>query len=140
MNEATKQRIRTMLPLLNERQRRLFPASEAKALGFGGISDVSRISAVFRVTITGGLKELEDTGTVVPGDSRCRRPGGGRKSIKEHYPGIIHELKELLEPYTKGDPENPLQYTSRSTRNIERALRGKGFSVSDTAIAALLKV
>jgi transposase len=139
MDEATKQRIRTMLPLLNERQRRLFLASEAKALGFGGISDVSRISAVSRVTITLGLKELEDTGAVLSRDSRCRRPGGGRKSIKAHYPDIIHELKELLEPYTKGDPENPLQYTSRSTRNIERALREKGFSVSDTAIAALLK-
>jgi hypothetical protein len=84
MDEATKQRIRTMLPLLNERQRRLFLASEAKALGFGGISDVSRISAVSRVTITGGLKELEDTGGVLSRDSRCRRPSGGRKSIKEH--------------------------------------------------------
>jgi hypothetical protein len=127
MNKARKQRIRTMLPLLNERQRRLFLASEAKALGFGGISEASRISAVSRVTITGGLKELEDTGTVLSGDPRCRRPGGGRKSIKEHYPDIIHELKELLEPYTKGDPENPLQYASRSTRNIERALREKDF-------------
>ena len=106
-----------MLPLLNERQRRLFLASEAKAIGFGGISDVSRVSGVSRVTITLGLKELEDTATVPMEDRRCRRPGGGRKNIQEHYPDIMRELKKMLEPYTKGDPENPLQYTSRSTRN-----------------------
>ena len=128
-----------MLPLLNERQRRLFLASEAKAIGFGGISDVSRVSGVSRVTITLGLKELEDTATVPMEDRRCRRPGGGRKSIQEHYPDIMHELKKMLEPYTKGDPENPLQYTSRSTRNIEKALKAKGFSISDTVIAGLLK-
>ena len=139
MNETAIQRIITMLPFLNERQRRLFLASEAKALGFGGISDVSKVSGVSRVTITLGLKELEDTATAPMEDRRCRRPGGGRKSISEHYPDIMHELKALLEPYTKGDPENPLQYTSRSTRNIEKALGEKGFAISDTAIAGLLK-
>jgi transposase len=139
MDETIKQRITTMLPLLNERQRRLFLATEAKALGFGGISEVNRISGISRVTITLGLKELEDTGTEPPEDNRCRRPGGGRKSIKEHYPDIMHELKVLLEPYTKGNPENPLQYTSRSTRNIEKVLGEKGFSISDTVIASLLK-
>jgi predicted transcriptional regulator len=128
MNEGTKQRITTMLPLLNERQRRLFLASEAKALGFGGISEISRVSGISRVTITLGLKELETAGAAVSEDQRCRRPGGGRKSIKVHYPDITWELKALLEPYTiepevRGDPENPLQYTSKSARKIEKALK-----------------
>ena len=59
--------------------------------------------------------------------------------VDYYYPDIVHELKALLEPYTKGDPENPLQYTSKSTRNIEKALREKGYSISDTVIAGLLK-
>jgi DNA-binding transcriptional ArsR family regulator len=79
MNEVTKQRINTMLPLLNERQRRLFLASEAKALGFGGTSDVSNISGVSRVTIAYGLKELEDAGAVPQEEQRCRMPGGDGK-------------------------------------------------------------
>ena len=85
MNESINLRINTMLPLLNERQRRLFLASEAKALGFGGISEVSRISGISRVTITLGIKELEEAGATALEDQRCRRPGGGRKSIKVHY-------------------------------------------------------
>jgi predicted transcriptional regulator len=84
MNEATEQRINTTLPLLNEKQRRLFLASEAKALGFGGISDVSRTSGLSCVTITHGLKELEDAGAVSQEEQRCRRLGGGRKNTKEH--------------------------------------------------------
>jgi hypothetical protein len=59
---------------------------------------------------------VEDTGAVQPGDPHHRRHSGGRKSIKKHYPDIIHELKELPESYTKGDRENPLQHTDRSTR------------------------
>jgi hypothetical protein len=82
---------------------------------------------------------LEDDGAVSQEEQRCRRLGGGRKNIKEHYPDIIHDLKEMLELYMKGDPERPLQYTSRSTRNIEKALKGKGFSINDTVVGTLLK-
>jgi hypothetical protein len=128
-----------MLPLLNERQRRLFLASEAKAFGFGGVSKISRISGVSRMTITFGLKELDNPGLTALEDGRSRKPGGGRKSIKVRYPDIMKEIEILLEPYTKGNPENPLQYTSKSTRNLERVLKEKGYCVSDTVIADLLK-
>jgi predicted transcriptional regulator len=139
MDNTLKERIDTMLPLLNERQRRLFLASEAKAFGFGGVSETSRISGVSRMTITLGLKELEDPGLTALEDGRCRKPGGGRKSIKVHYPDIMKEMEVLLEPYTKGNPENLLQYTSKSTRNLERVLKEKGYCISDTVIADLLK-
>jgi transposase len=139
MNESTRQRIETMLPLLNERQRRLFLASEAKTLGFGGISEVSRMSGVSRMTITLGIKELEENKKGSLQEGRCRRVGGGRKSKTVHYPDIMRELAALLEPYTKGNPENVLQYTSKSTRNIEKALKEKGYVISDTTIAELLK-
>jgi hypothetical protein len=119
MDNALQERVDTMLPFLNERQRRLFLASEAIAFGFGGVSEISRISGVFRMTITLGLKDLEGPELATLEDGHCRKSGGGRKSIKAHYPNIMKEIEVLLEPYTKGNPENPLQYTSKSTRNLK---------------------
>jgi hypothetical protein len=139
MEEEIKERIRTMLPILNEKQRRIFLASEAKAIGRGGITQVSDMSGVSRVTITLGLKEIKEHDGNIPDSSRCRKEGGGRKRIKDNYPAIKSEIDRLLEPYTKGDPENPLKYTSRSSRNIEKALEAKGYKISDTTIASLLK-
>jgi len=128
-----------MLPHLNEKQKRLFLATEAKALGYGGVSQVSRISGISRVTITQGMKELENPDDDTYNVERCRREGGGRKRIDQIYPEIKAELDKLLESYTKGDPENPLKWTSKSMRNLENALRGKGYEISDTTIGDLLK-
>jgi hypothetical protein len=108
-SEVAKQRIKAVLPLLNERQSRLFLASEAKAFGFGGISEISSISGVSRVTITRGVKELETDNGSQLGEQRCRREGGGRKGIKAHYPDILTELEKFLDPYTKGDPGESLK-------------------------------
>ncbi|MDR3272863.1 MAG: ISAzo13 family transposase [Flavobacteriaceae bacterium] len=139
MNEAIKERIKTMLPILNEKQKRIFLASEAKAIGHGGITQVSNMSGVSRVTITLGLKEIKMNNGKTPDGSRCRKEGGGRKNIKENYPDIKSEIETLVGPYTKGNPENPLKYTSRSSRNIEKALEAKGYKISDTTISELLK-
>ena len=139
MEKATIERIKTMLPLLNERQKRIFLATEAKAIGYGGISQISRISGVSRVTITKGLKELDNTNDEALNTERSRKKGGGRHKIEKIYPEIKTELEKLLEPYTKGNPENPLKWTSKSMRNLENALRNKGYEISDTTIAELLK-
>jgi transposase len=136
---ATITRIKTMLPHLNEKQKRLFLATEANALGYGGVSQVSKISGVSRVTITQGLRELENPDDDIFNIERCRREGGGRKRIDEIYPEIKDELEKLLESYTKGNPENPLKWTSKSMRNLESALRNKGYEISDTTIGDLLK-
>jgi len=139
MDNATAERIRNMLPLLNERQRRLYLANEAKAIGYGGISQVSRISGVSRVTITQGMAEINSEGYLPQEQTRLRKKGGGRKLIEIKAPEILQELDELLEPYTKGDPMNPLKWTSKSTRAIETALKQKGYKISDTTIAEILK-
>jgi len=139
METATIERIRNTLPLLDERQRRLYLANEAKAIGYGGISQVSKISGVSRVTITQGMVEINSEGYVPKAQSRCRREGGGRKLTGTKNPEISRELEELLEPYTKGDPMNPLKWTSKSTRALEVALGQKGYTVSDTTIAEMLK-
>jgi transposase len=134
-----EKRIKEMLPLLNEKQKRLFLAIEAKTIGYGGISQISKISGISRVTITQGIKELEEKNSEVMNSERIRKKGGGRNKIEEIYPEIKRELDELLEPYTKGNPENPLRWTSKSMRKIEKALRSKGYEISDTTIGELLK-
>ena len=140
MDNATTNRILNMLPLLDERQRRLYLANEAKAIGYGGISQVSQVSGISRVTITQGMAEINKEGYKPEAQARCRKEGGGRKLLEIKNPHIIQELEKLLEPYTKGNPMNPLKWTSKSTRNIEVALKAKGYSISDTTITEILKV
>lgn len=119
-----------MLPLLDERQRRLYLANEAKAIGYGGISQVSRISGISRVTITLGMAEISSEGYQPQAQTRLRKKGGGRKLIETNDPEILQELDELLEPYTKGDPMNPLKWTSKSTRALETELEKRGYKIS----------
>ena len=136
---ALNLRIKTMLPELNERQRRLFLAAEAKTVGYGGISKVSRISGVSRVTITEGIYELEnETGNDVD-LIQCRKRGGGRKPVEEKQPGIIKALEELVEAHTSGDPMALLIWTSKSVRNLSAALSEKGYTVSHVLVSNLLK-
>jgi transposase len=139
MDTATRERINNMLPILDERQRRLYLANEAKAIGYGGITQVSKVSGVSRVTITQGMAEINSEGYQPMAQTRCRKEGGGRKQIEAKNPEILHELDELLEPYTKGDPMNTLKWTSKSTRALENALGQKGYTISDTTIAEILK-
>jgi len=139
MEKLSAERIRNTLPLLNERQKRLYLANEAKAIGWGGISQVSKISGVSRVTITEGMKEINSEGYEPKAENRCRKKGGGRKLQEEINPEIIEMLESFLEGHTKGDPMNPLKYTSKSTRKIERAFAEKGYKISDTTIGEILK-
>ena len=122
MDNASAERIRNTIPILDERQKRLYLANEAKAIGYGGISQVSRVSGVSRVTITQGLAEITSEEYQPGAHTRRRRKGGGRKSIETKTPDIILELEELLESHTKGDPMNPLKWSSLSVRTLEEAL------------------
>ena len=108
MDNASAERIRNILPLLDERQKRLYLANEAKSIGYGGITQVSKISGVSRVTITQGMAEIKREGYQPKSESRCRKKGGGRKPIETKNPEIIYELENFLLPHTKGDPMNPL--------------------------------
>ena len=136
---ALRLRIKTMLPELNERQRRLFLASEAKAIGYGGITKVSSISGVSRVTITQGIYELEDDKRNTIELIQCRRRGGGRKPVEQKQPGISEALEKLVEAHTKGDPMALLIWTSKSVRNLSAALNEKGFTASHVLVSNMLK-
>jgi hypothetical protein len=125
-----------ILPHLDERQRRLVLAAEARSLGHGGISLVARASGVSRVTITAGVGELEagDEPTV----GRARRPGAGRKALTEVDPGLLGALDALVEPESRGDPMTRLRWTTKSTRNLAEELTALGHPVSHHSVARLL--
>jgi len=134
--DALAYRIATLLPFLDERQRRIYLAVEAKSLGRGGIARVSRASDVRADTISKGILELE-SGEVQP-EGPVRRPGGGRKSHTEKFPELSAALEALVDPETRGDPMSPLKWTTKSTRNLQAELKSSGYSVSHELVAQLL--
>jgi transposase len=122
------------LPLLNERQRRIVVAAEAKSYGRGGVQTLARITGISRQTIYRGLEDLE----AAEPTSRIRKQGGGRKRLSEQNPEIIQALEALIEPTTRGDPESLLRWTCKSVRNLEGELEVSGYAVSHVTVAALL--
>ena len=121
---------------LNEHTRRVWAATEARALGYGGISLVARATGISRRAIQVGLREVQ-TGDTRPA-GRVRRPGGGRKSAVHHQPDLPEKLEALVEPLTRGDPESPLRWTVKSTRRLSRELAALGYSASSRLVGALL--
>jgi DDE family transposase len=129
-------RYAVLRPHLDERQRRLVLAAEAAELGRGGITVVAAASGVHPDTIARGVRELE--GEAEPG-ARVRAPGGGRKPAAETDPGLASALTALVAPETRGDPESPLVWTTKSTRNLATALTAAGHPVSDRTVARMLR-
>ena len=134
---AARKRYREMAPVLNEQSLRRFVALEAKALGHGGVSLMSQISGLARSTIYHGLADIRDDISAPAG--RVRKPGGGRKKKPAADPTLIVDLKRLVEPTTRGDPMQPLLWTTRSLRNLVNALATKGHEVCPTVVGKLLR-
>jgi len=122
--------------VFTERSRRVWAATEARALGYGGIAVVARATGLSPATISRGLKEL-DSDAPLAGD-RVRRPGGGRKRATTHHPTLLRDLEALVEPTAPGDPDSPLRWTCLSTRTLAVALEALGYTVSHTVVAELL--
>jgi|SRR5216683_2381943 len=127
---------KVMHAALNERQWRLYVATEAKRRGTGGISQVAREAGVTRKTIHKGLQELEAGALYEPG-GRIRRKGGGRKQVSAKDETLCADLEELLEP--KGDPQSLVQWTTKSMSKLKQALKSQGHTIGETAIRELLK-
>ncbi len=134
-----KEKYQILCPVFNERTRRLWAATEAKALGYGGQTLVSNATGIARRTIYAGIKELEDNLHLDLDTSSVRNSNGGRKSLKEHDPTLLTALDTLVSPTSRGDPENPLRWTCKSTRQLARELSKQGYSISYTKVAELLK-
>lgn len=137
MSTSTELRVKfsRLWPLLDERTRRLTAASEARSLGYGGVSLVSRACGLSRKAIHKGIREIED-GAFYKG--RIRRPGAGRKAITTTDTGLLKELESLVEDSTRGDPESPLRWTVKSTRTLAETLSRDQHPVSHAKVGALL--
>lgn len=131
-----EQKLQNLWPHLNERSRRMLAAAEARQLGYGGVSLVSRACGLSRVTILKGIQELD--APALPVD-RIRRQGGGRRSLVEHDPQLPELLESLVEPLARGDPESPLRWTCKSTRTLAQELAGRRHLISHEKVAQLLR-
>ena len=137
MDSVVENRILTMLPLLDERQRRLYLAAEVESIGRGGLKAVHELTGISKTTIIRGQKELKSEGGV--DQTRIRESGGGRKAITQKYGTIKEELEKIVESETYGSAEKVILWTTKSLRNIEGILREKGFEISHDTVGNLLK-
>jgi len=131
----------TLQPIMDERLRRQWAATEALALGWGGVSAVASATGLSRNTIAAGIAEIGERSrqtTPAPPSPRVRRPGGGREPLTETDPGLAEALEALVEPVTRGHPESPLRWTCKSTAKLAEELHRQGHAVSDRTVAKLL--
>lgn len=110
--------------------------AEAEAIGWGGVALVARLSGASRTTVQSGLSEVR-AGVVA--DGRVRASGAGRPAVEQAQPGIEDALEALVGPETRGDPESPLKWTTKSLSNLVKGLAADGFEASKKTVARLLK-
>lgn len=126
---------------LSEANVRRWAASEALALGRGGVSIVARATGLSRTTVHAGTAELQAAQSAKPDDTarpRSRKSGGGRKRVTFKDPELIAALERLVDPMTRGDPESPLRWTAKSTTTLARELAAQGHRVSQRTVCDLL--
>lgn len=131
-----KRKFQSVWPHLDERTRRIMAASEAVSLGYGGISAVRQACGLSRKAISKGIREIE--GEAQPLVGRIRRPGAGRKSIRQSDPRLVQALEQLIDEQTRGDPESALRWICKSTRTIARELGHRKHPVSHMKVAQIL--
>lgn len=139
--ERVSRKFTTLVDVMDERMRRQWAATEALAIGWGGVTTVSLATGMSRNTVDVGIREIRVRETRrgrVAVSPRIRRAGGGRKPVVESDPAITGVLNELVEPLTRGDPESPLRWTCRSTRNLAEELQRRGHVVGERTVAMLL--
>ena len=121
---------------LTEKGKRLWAAAESLSYGHGGILLVNRATNIARSTIHRGIKEIQKGNT--SREKAIRKSGGGRKKLSERQEKLMSSLDELVEPTSRGDPETPLRWTCKSTRNLEKELQSQGYEVGYRTIGHLL--
>lgn len=131
-----KQRFAAMHNELNEKQLRHFAGSEAKALGYGGITEVAKITGLSRKTIGIGCEEVTE---MIDEAKRIRKQGGGRKTKIEQYPELQAEIERCVESSIHGDPCSLLRWCAKSSRNIATHLQAKGYKIKHDTVLKILK-
>ena len=123
---------------LDERRRRYWLGTEALAYGRGGVSVVAEAGAASHRTVEAGMREVQQAPTAPARTARIRRPGGGSKPITQRLPGIVQELEKLVAPATRGDPQSPRRWTSKSLRHLAGELTERGLPIGADKVADLL--
>ncbi len=138
--KSLREKYEFLCPELDERGRRLWAASEALALGHGGIATVAQATGLAERTIRRGQRELlRPTAAAVSSSRRVRRQGGGRQALLEEDSTLVFAREALVEPTTRGDPGSPLRWTCKSTRRLADELTRHGHRVSHTKVAQVLE-
>ena len=137
LNQAKYKKI---LPYLNEKQTRIVLAAEAESMGRGGLSKVSKLTGISRVTLNMGIKELAlSLANDTLKNERIRKSGGGRKKATEKDKNLAIVLEKIVSPHTMGDPMKPLLWTNKSLRNISDELKNLGYNISHKLVGVILK-
>lgn len=139
LETSIRQRYLDLCHTLTERQRRLWAAAEAKALGYGGVSLIAKVTGVSRRAIHVGLTELAAGAITCLPAHRTRRQGAGRKPVTQLQPDILSALEKLVEPTSRGDPESSLRYNCLSVRNLTEQLQAQGFRIARQCVSELLR-
>src|SRR3954447_7493584 len=137
-----RQKFEWLRPVMTERMRRQWAASEALALPRGGMTLVAQATGMSRTNVWAGVRELRNPSDLPPAPSdprRCRRPGGGRHLVEVDDPRMLEDLERLVNPATRGDPMSPLRWTCKSTRKLAEELQRQGHDVSHQTVALLLQ-
>ena len=137
-----RQKFELLRPVMTERMRRQWAASEALALPRGGLTLVAQATGMSRTTLWAGVRELRNPSDLPPAPRdprRCRRPGGGRHLVEVDDPRLLENLERLVNPATRGDPMSPLRWTCKSTRKLAEELQHRGHDVSHQTVALLLQ-
>src|SRR6266705_2788757 len=138
---TVRRKFELLRPLMNERMRRHWAACEALTLQRGGVTLVAQATGLSRTTIWTGVRELrhpEDLPAECLPPQRIRHAGAGRPSLQVTDPTVVKDLEALIEATTRGDPQSPLRWTCKSTRNLAEELQRQGHAVSYRTVAALL--
>ena len=141
MVATVRRKFQRLARMMNEKVMRRWAACEAMAMGRGGVSAVAKATGLSRTTIHRGIAEIKERMphvTEAAEEGRIRRPGGGRPRRADQDKTLVRDLKELLEPVTRGDPASNLLWTSKSTRKLAVELQHRGHQVSHTTVAGLL--
>lgn len=138
-DELLKEKYKKLLPHLNERERRLVLAADATSMGRGGQSKVAKLTGVSRSTLNMGQKELDLPVAEATKPKKIRKPGGGRKKETSKNANLKQAIEDIVDPYTVGDPEKPLRWSSKGLRNIALAAKEKGYAISHRLAGEILK-
>lgn len=139
--ELIRQKYEALKPFLDERVRRLWAGTEARVLGRGGLAAVAAATGLSRDTIRGGMQPAQGGGgkaLAALAGARLRRVGGGRKRLVDKDVTLLRDLEALVDPVTRGDPQSPLRWTSKSTRKLAEELQARGHPIEARTVAGLL--